>query len=207
MAQLSSSCRATPSHVETVVSDTLIGTMRIDPLVVPSYAILLAGCGLAAPSPGGSRTTDSPAPLMAPARPADTLGEPLLDVRRNAASSDRPPLAGGSRDPFRFGPADGGEPPGTAPGEAPPAVSDDAAGRMPDRPADPDGAVLRFIGLVDAPESAGRVAVVTDGAGVFHGRVDDVVAGRYRIIAIDPASIEIEPVPSGRRRTLSLHGP
>ena len=51
---------------------------------------------------------------------------------------------------------------------------------------------VRFIGILEAPESAGRVAVLADGAGVHHGRVGDVVVGRYRIVALDRSALLLE---------------
>ena len=61
---------------------------------------------------------------------------------------------------------------------------------------------VRFLGVLEAPESVGRVAVVTDGAGVYHGRVGDVVGGRYRIVAIDRTAMVLERVEDGARLTL-----
>ncbi len=57
---------------------------------------------------------------------------------------------------------------------------------------------MRLLGLVKAPDRGLRVAIV--------GGVGDVVAGRYRVVAIDRTSIEIERVRDGRRRILRLAG-
>ena len=66
---------------------------------------------------------------------------------------------------------------------------------------------MRLLGLVKAPDRGLRVAIVGDGRDVYHGGVGDVVAGRYRVVAIDRTSIEIERVRDGRRRILRLPAP
>lgn len=52
---------------------------------------------------------------------------------------------------------------------------------------------LVLIGVIEAPASAGRVAVLTDGDAVYHGRVGDVLGEYARIVSITPPSIELEP--------------
>ena len=131
---------------------------------------------------------------------ADTVRESALDVRLEALSEPRPARAVSGRNPFRFhrpvagrvpSPARRGttalrEPPLAAPVESP--------------------ARLRFIGVVDAPESAGLIAVLADGADVFQGRVGDTVDGRYRIARIAADTVEIEHVIAGGREVLRLDG-
>ena len=65
---------------------------------------------------------------------------------------------------------------------------------------------LKFIGIVEAPDSVGTVAVLSDGRSVYRGRQGDIIEGRYRIVRIDVESIEIEVLDGGRRRTLRLSG-
>ena len=65
---------------------------------------------------------------------------------------------------------------------------------------------LKFIGIVEAPDSVGMVAVLSDGRSVYHGTQGDIIEGRYRIVRIGLESIEIEVLDGGRRRTLSLSG-
>ena len=116
----------------------------------------------------------------------------------------RPP-GGPVRNPFRF--ASSSVPPPLVPGGG---VSGGNAATVPVqvdgwRPAE-DPSALRFLGVLDAPESAGRVAVLADGAGVYHGRVDDIVGGRWRIVALDRASVVIERSGTGERLTLTPGG-
>ncbi len=119
------------------------------------------------------------------------------------------------RNPFRFGSAAGdGWPPGT-PGSladlwgregdagTEDAVSGGATTTAAPEPLDPlDG--LRLIGFVETREAPERVAVLTDGDGVFYGLVDDVVRGRYRVLSVGAASVEIEDLARGTRRILRL---
>ena len=65
-----------------------------------------------------------------------------------------------------------------------------------------DVEAVRFIGVLEAPASVGRVAVLADAAGVHHGRVGDVVAGRYRIVALDRTALLLERLEDRERLTL-----
>ena len=130
---------------------------------------------------------------------ADTEGESGLDVRLDRLAEPRPVRLESSRNPFRFG---GGRPENAAAGR-PAAAPREAPGAEPRRGPRP---ALRFIGVVDAPESAGAIAVLTDGADVFQGRVGDTVDGRYRIIRIADDAVDVELLVAGGGRTLQLDG-
>ena len=62
---------------------------------------------------------------------------------------------------------------------------------------------LEFIGVIEAPASAGRVAVLTDGDAVYHGRVGDALGAYARIVSVTPTSVELEPL-GGYRYTLQM---
>ncbi len=155
-----------------------------------------AGCG---GQPGGPAGPIDPAGING--RPAaDIVREESLHLRLNALSEPRPVRTVSSRNPFRFG--------GFEPGAVP-----SAARRVPEarrespRPAAAERrSRLRFIGVVDAPESAGLIAVLADGADVFQGRVGDTVDGRYRITRIAGDTVEIERLIVGGREVLRLDG-
>ena len=61
---------------------------------------------------------------------------------------------------------------------------------------------LRYIGLVDASASIGKIAVVSDGKVVFHGRRGDVLDGRFRILGIGLDRLEVENLVDGVKQTL-----
>jgi len=127
-----------------------------------------------------------------------------LEVRLEAIDRSRPQVSLKPRNPFRFGGSTAIVPSGRDLALSPladeppplfPAVND-VVSRVP----------LRVIGFVDASETAGRIAVLTDGDVVFHGREGEIVEGQYRILSIGPMSVEIESVHDGRRQTLRLAG-
>ena len=185
--------------------------LRTGPWVV--FAIFLTlvsvGCGASGPARGGA----DPAPGgMDTSSSTDTVPESSLDVRLEDVGELRPTESGEGRNPFRFGPAGGAPRPGSVtdvqldpslPGLTPPPV---AISPAPRGGSDAVPAALRFIGFVDAQLSAGLVAVLTDGVRVFHGRANDVIDGRYRVVEIGVETVEIEHLPGGGRQVLRLSG-
>ncbi|MXY16418.1 MAG: hypothetical protein F4057_11355 [Acidobacteria bacterium] len=145
--------------------------------------------------------------------PADTVDGADLGVRLDALAAPRPQRAAGSRNPFRFAGAVGANAP---------AVEDHAEGAATVAPPGGQtvrqglqaataggGAVrrsLRFIAVVDAPQSAGLIAVLSDGETVFHGRVGDTIDGRYRIMSIGTDTAELVFLRTGERQVLHRDG-
>lgn len=64
------------------------------------------------------------------------------------------------------------------------------------------GPELVFLGVLHAPESAGRVAVVKVNGKVHHGRVGDVLASDYRVMDIDTGRVDLEPLGGGVLKTV-----
>ena len=162
--------------------------------------MLVAACQSAQPGTSGSGGASVGDTISDAATDTEREGE--LDVRLEAVGQPRPEASVRTRNPFRFGqttrgPAaaeSGVETPSTEP---PPFRSPPIAQSSP-------RARLRMIGLIEGPETVGRIAVLTDGENVFHGREGDVVEGRYRIVAVGPVSVQIESVHDGERQTLRL---
>ena len=74
-------------------------------------------------------------------------------------------------------------------------------------PAPPPPIVLKFIGTVEAPgRSAQKIAVLSDGRNVFHGREGDIIEGRFRILRIGAESIEMAYLDGRGRQTIRLTG-
>ena len=168
------------------------------------FVILPAGCrpGTVPAGPAGD-TTAVPA-LTTRDLPADSSHEASLDVGLDALSGGAPAPGGQGRNPFRFGRE-------TLPSLMP--AGDASGGNSAVLPGAVDGwrpaeemEAIRFLGIVEAAESIGLVAVLVDDGGVYHGRVNEVVGGRYRIVALDRTSIVIERVGDGERRTLRPSG-
>ena len=59
------------------------------------------------------------------------------------------------------------------------------------------GPELVFLGVLHAPESAGRVAVVKVDGEVHHGRVGDVLASDYRVVDIETGRVDLRPLGGG----------
>ena len=82
----------------------------------------------------------------------------------------------------------------------------DPTAAIPAPPAIEGAQALRFIGLVEVRERPDPVAVLADGDDVHHGLENDVIEGRYRILAIASMSVEVEDMVRGARMTLRLSG-
>ena len=172
---------------------------------VATLSVMFLVCGACQDVQPGS-TLDAPMEQtgMSPGSPADTEEETELDVRLEAIDRARPPVSLQPRNPFRFGESTPITPSvrdlAPLPGDGEPTPTFPSAGEVE------PSVRLRMIGLVDAPETAGQIAVLTDGDVVFHGREGEIVEGRYRILSVGPMSVEIESVDDGRRQVLRLAG-
>ena len=172
--------------------------------------VLLAGCGAAAPRV--VPPPESTAPPSARDRLRQGVTGTPLDVQLEALLTHTTPAIDERRNPFRFGAAAmGGR---NAPGAESPAAAPDQNGRKENDAPPTSGApaaaasvdALRFIGFVAARGRPDRVAVLADGDGTYHGVVNEVLMGRYRILAVGGTSVEIEDMALGTRRTLRLVG-
>ena len=182
------------------------------PFSVVATGGLLAGCTIET-QPGHSlpevtRTLDASTPAV------HTVNEATVDLQLEALLNYTPPALDVRRNPFRFGPADadghepsrGGASPSFLPAAERRAEPSDPA--TPAAPTAPDrDAAVRFIGLVELRDRDRRVAVLADGDGVHHGAVNDVVMGRYRIVALGTTAVEIEDIARGTRMVLRPSGP
>jgi hypothetical protein len=168
-------------------------------LVVVLAALLwLRGRGPAGTPADGARATSNR--QGGPAGPSDEL-----DVRLEALNAERAAPVDIERNPFRFearrsnGQDDAPSVSRPAPRETNPAPPVEAG--PPPAPPIP----LKFIGIIESP-AAGRMAALTDGRRVFHGRAGDIIEGQYRIIRIGVESIVLERVDGGTQQTIRLSG-
>jgi hypothetical protein len=67
---------------------------------------------------------------------------------------------------------------------------------------------MKFIGTIgnSGDPKFGRVAVLSDGRGVYHGREGDVIEGRYQIVRIGVESIELAYLDGRGRQTIAKTG-
>ena len=152
-----------------------------------------------AAAPGGVRST-----ARAGARRAGPSAVTAPDVRLQALDEARPqPVEEPQRDLFRFKPK--ASPPRSA--QQPAA----AAAPGPPGPATPSAPTLapitmRLIGLVESSESAQKIAILSDGRGIYEGREGDIIEGRYRILRIGVESVEMAYLDGRGRQTIRLSG-
>jgi hypothetical protein len=150
------------------------------------------------------------APSSNPVSPATQPGAggiPVDDVKLELLKGSRADLGEPERNPFRFRP----KPPPPAPPAPPRAVGPPqpipSAPPVPAGPPPPPPIPLRFIGLVEAPTQAGRVAILSDGRGnVFYGKEGDIIEGRYRLVRVGPDAAEIAYTDGRGRQTVRLSG-
>ena len=154
--------------------------------------------------PAGSTATPA---RRGAARAPETANMPVADVKLELLQQHRPELEDAERNLFRFqarpappAPAAEAKPAG-APKPATPAVV------VPSGPPPLPPIPLRFIGLVDAPTQAGRVAVFSDGRNnVFYGQDGDIIEGRYTVLKVSPDAAELSYVDGRGRQTIRLTG-
>jgi hypothetical protein len=150
-----------------------------------------------------------------PSAPTRAAGKPapapaVADVKLDVLKSTPTTLPPSTRNPFRFSEAPAKvAAPRTGPANprqgltvAPPAEAS-----APPGPPPPPPILLRFIGLIDAPERAGRVALLSDGkGGLMNGREGDVIEGRYRVLRVGADSLDLAYVDGRGRQTIRLSG-
>ena len=176
--------------------------------------LAVAGCQAPASPPAGpGQRGGAVAPANRAPGPGSVRPPVPPEVRLDEVVPAHPGPVETGRNPFRFGSRRSVTPPGPGPVTSPGPVDADpeslTGGPSPNTvdTVTPSGAIqLKFIGIVEAPDSVGTVAVLSDGRSVYHGRQGDIIEGRYRIVRIGVESIEIEVLDGGRRRTLRLSG-
>jgi len=162
------------------------------------------------------RSTNSPAPPaeMAGTAPRSQAIPPARDqnavtgIDLQALAADRPQPEGSNRNPFRFKSRTPAERPSTL-ALPPPMVPPATPGPMGSiEPTSPPRIPLSFIGLVDARQDpkVGRVAILSDTRGVYYGRENETIEGRYRILKIGVESIDLAYLDGRGRQTIRLTG-
>jgi hypothetical protein len=172
--------------------------------------LILLGSGTSMTLAQTRRTTPPPRPATraaTPRPPAPPVADVKLDALKATRAAELPPTA---RNPFRFneGPvAVAGRPDGSraARGGPAPPLPAGPVGPPPPPPLPP--IQLRFIGLIEAPQQAGRVALLSDGkGGLMNGREGDIIEGRYRVLRVGPDSLDLAYADGRGRQTIRLSG-
>jgi hypothetical protein len=151
----------------------------------------------------------APTPVRRGGAPAAaTATVPVADVKLELLQQKRPELEEADRNLFRFQarPAPAAPAP-AAPKPAPAVTPVVPAPVVPTGPPPPPPIGLRFIGLVDAPTQAGRLAILSDGRGnIFYGKDGDIIEGRYKVLKVSPDAVELSYLDGRGRQTIRLTG-
>jgi hypothetical protein len=127
------------------------------------------------------------------------------DVRLESLDDERPQPADGNRNLFRFKPT--APPPRPAPPPPPVGRPVPTVPAGPTGPPAPPPIPLKFIGILEAPGQAKRIAALVDSTGrSFGGGEGDIIAGQYRILKIGVESIEVAYLDGRGRQTIRLSG-
>lgn len=152
--------------------------------------------GVPAPRPaarGGARAGTGKAAVSAP------------DVHLHALKAEKPaPDGDPHRDLFRFNARRAPEQPARAQAAPAPPPRTESAGPPAPPPLPP--IAMRFIGLVEGADQARRIAILSDGRGIYQGREGDIIEGRYRILRIGVESVEMAYLDGRGRQTIRLSG-
>jgi hypothetical protein len=140
-------------------------------------------------------------PLTAASRGGAGNEGPVTDVRLDLLKVEAISFAAPKRDPFRFKP----KPAPVVRSVAPPVVYTPPVPTGPPPPERID-TKIRLIGIYVTPDSK-RVAALSDGTSrPIHGREGDIIEGRYRLLRIDEASIDVAYLDGAGRVRLPLSG-
>jgi hypothetical protein len=152
--------------------------------------------------PGAAPAGSGPAAARAGNRASGPTAITAPDVHLQALNEERPrPIETPQRDLFRFKP----KAPPPPPAAARQSSSSSASGPPPE-PTGPAPIAMRFIGIVEAPERSQKIAILTDGRGIYRGREGDIIEGRYRLLRIGVESIEMAYLDGQGRQTIRLSG-
>lgn len=158
------------------------------------------------PTQGGNAAPASASPNSPQAR----LKNPLMEVDLKALQAERPEPKEGTRNPFRFRTKAAPPPAASVIRQQQQQQRQAAAARdvqTPVGPPPPPRIPLKYIGdMVDPKDIGKRIAILSDSRGVYYGRENEVIEGRYRIMRIGVESIELAYLDGRGRQTIRQTG-
>jgi hypothetical protein len=167
--------------------------------VYAAYQTLSNGPATSTAAPASSNKQAGQARATAPVKSGAVVEAP--EVHLQALNEGRPQPNPGGRDLFRYR---------VKPPPAPPPVRQAVGPPVPAPPPGPPPLPpisLKFIGVIDMPSPAPRVAVLSDGRGApVYGHEGETVLGQYRILRIGAESIEMSYLDGRGRQTIRLSG-
>jgi hypothetical protein len=155
----------------------------------------------AAPAPVAS---NSPGPTT-PGKPNSPIDPSMLEVDLEALEAERPAPGDSERNPFRFQPKAAPPPPPTSVEERPEVA--EPTGPPPPPPPPPVPPIpLKFIGIIESPEVAKKIAAFTDCRSTYQVAEGDTIAGQYRLVKLGVESAVVEYLNGKGRTTLRMGG-
>ncbi len=173
-----------------------LAAMALVVLAIAGWTIRAVGRPGAANAPGST----------AAAKAAKAATEqPFSGVDLKALDAERPEPEAGNRNPFRFKPPPAPPPP--PPTTKRPPEQENPIEKGPPPPPPLPRITLKYIGdVVDPRKPGAKIAVFTDGRGVYQGREGEVIEGRYRILKIGVESVELSYLDGRGRQTIRQTG-
>ena len=75
------------------------------------------------------------------------------------------------------------------------------------QPPPPPRIALKYIGdMADPLKPGAKIAILSDGRGVYYGREGEVIEGRYRIVKIGVESVDLAYLDGRGRQTIRQNG-
>lgn len=176
-------------------------------IILVALLVVVAGAGAYQFWPSTQAATARAAVRAAARQAQGPTSVTAPDVHLPALRDDRPqPVEDPRRDLFRFKPK---APPPRPVEQRPAFVPRPVVSDAPTAPAGPPPLppiAMRFIGLVEEQDRAQKIAILTDGRGIYQGREGDIIEGRYRIVRIGVESVEMAYLDGRGRQTIRLSG-
>jgi hypothetical protein len=136
-----------------------------------------------------------------------TQGVQTPDVHLEALDTERAQPGAGARNLFRFREKAPPPPPPVKPPLQQPTMPVNPAPQPPPGPPPLPPISLKFIGIIESPTHARKIAVLSDGRNPpFQGEEGAIIEGRYRILKIGVESIELAYLDGRGRQTIRLTG-
>ena len=174
-------------------------TPRLRSVVIAGTMTVMVGVAATAQQRGAAAPAAAPRAGRATAPPPE-VADVKLDTLRSATTTPPPKVA---RNPFRFREAPAPVAPRASRLAAPAFVPPPAPVGPPPLPP----IALRFIGLIEAPQRSGYVALLSDGrGGLMNGSEGDIIEGRYRVLRVGTDSIDLAYADGRGRQTIRLSG-
>jgi hypothetical protein len=172
--------------------------------IVAILAFVAWRMGNRPPTAGPAPVASNPQRPTTPGQPNAPIDPSMLEVHLESLEAERPAPGDSERNPFRFQPkAAPPPPPDTA---ARPEVTAPTGPPPPPPPPTIPPIPLKFIGIIESPELAKKIAAFTDCRSTYQVAEGDTIAGQYRLVKLGVESAVVEYLNGKGRTTLRMGG-